>query len=99
MGSGSVHVCFLLGAENGSTPKERGKSVHKIDKAITEQNKLYTWEDLHQCIRERAEQAKEFLCPCHGGRFSAEGKVLGGPPPKPLETYDVELKEGELIIG
>jgi len=51
------------------------------------------------CIVAWQEQAKEFLCPCHGGRFSAEGKVLGGPPPKPLETYDVELKEGQLIIG
>ena len=51
------------------------------------------------CIVAWQEQAKEFLCPCHGGRFSANGKVLGGPPPKPLETYAVELKDDQLIIG
>jgi nitrite reductase/ring-hydroxylating ferredoxin subunit len=38
------------------------------------------------CVVAWQDQAGEFLCPCHGGRFSADGQVLGGPPPKPLET-------------
>lgn len=28
-----------------------------------------------------------FLCPCHDARFSTEGAVLGGPPPRPLDRY------------
>ena len=28
-----------------------------------------------------------FLCPCHDARFSKEGQVLGGPPPRPLDRY------------
>ncbi|TFH66072.1 MAG: ubiquinol-cytochrome c reductase iron-sulfur subunit [Candidatus Zixiibacteriota bacterium] len=51
------------------------------------------------CIVAWQEQVEEFQCPCHGGRFSADGKVLGGPPPRPLEAYAVELKGDQLIIG
>ena len=30
----------------------------------------------------------EFACPCHGGRFSLEGRVKGGPPPGDLEWVE-----------
>lgn len=32
-------------------------------------------------------EANAYLCPCHDAKFSAEGKVLDGPPPRPLDTY------------
>lgn len=51
------------------------------------------------CVVAWQEQAGEFECPCHGGRFSAEGQVLGGPPPSPLETLTVELDGDQLKIG
>lgn len=51
------------------------------------------------CVVSWQDQAGEFLCPCHGGRFSADGQVLGGPPPKPLETLVVELDGDQLKIG
>jgi len=51
------------------------------------------------CVVAWQEQAGEFLCPCHGGRFSSEGQVLGGPPPAPLETLAVELDGDQLKIG
>jgi len=40
-----------------------------------------------------------FLCPCHGGKFSKSGKVLAGPPPAPLLSYSVAVKQDQLIIG
>lgn len=42
---------------------------------------------------------KEFYCPCHDGFFDAEGKVLSGPPPSPLERWKVELKGKKVIVG
>ena len=51
------------------------------------------------CVVAWQDQAKEFLCPCHGGRFSADGQVLGGPPPKPLENLVVELDGDQLKVG
>jgi cytochrome b6-f complex iron-sulfur subunit len=42
---------------------------------------------------------KEFLCPCHGGKFDINGSVIAGPPPKPLTTLPLEIKDGKVYVG
>lgn len=37
-------------------------------------------------------------CPCHGGTFGLNGKVLGGPPPSPLPTYKTSLSGNTLTV-
>lgn len=32
-------------------------------------------------------EAHAFTCPCHDARFSMNGQVLAGPPPRPLDRY------------
>ncbi len=51
------------------------------------------------CIVQWEAKKGEFICPCHGGQFSAEGKVLGGPPPKPLEQLKATVANGVITIG
>jgi len=51
------------------------------------------------CIVKWLPEKEEFECPCHGGRFSPAGKVLGGPPPKPLESYPVSVQADSIVIG
>jgi menaquinol-cytochrome c reductase iron-sulfur subunit len=42
---------------------------------------------------------KIFHCPCHHGLFDVKtGKVLGGPPPRPLDSLEVRIVEGELQV-
>lgn len=41
---------------------------------------------------------KEFLCPCHGGVYDIEGKVLAGPPPRPLTRLPVKLEHGQIFV-
>jgi cytochrome b6-f complex iron-sulfur subunit len=40
----------------------------------------------------------ELVCPCHGGRFDLEGRVLSGPPPGPLAEHDLTEVEGAVVV-
>jgi len=51
------------------------------------------------CVVQWQDAKGEFLCPCHGGRFSPTGAVLGGPPPRPLENFSVALDGDQLRVG
>jgi cytochrome b6-f complex iron-sulfur subunit len=37
---------------------------------------------------------QEWVCPCHGGRYDREGRVLGGPPPAPLALLELRIGAG-----
>lgn len=51
------------------------------------------------CIVKWIDDSQEFLCPCHAGRFAPSGQVLGGPPPRALDTYPVILDGDDILIG
>ncbi len=35
--------------------------------------------------------AGNFICPCHGGVYDFQGKVIGGPPVRPLDRFQTRL--------
>jgi Rieske Fe-S protein len=40
-------------------------------------------------------QHKRLECPCHEGAFdAATGNVLYGPPPRPLDVIEIEMRDG-----
>jgi menaquinol-cytochrome c reductase iron-sulfur subunit len=41
----------------------------------------------------------EFVCPCHNSIFSVEGKVLGGPAPRPLDRYLTKIEGTKFLLG
>ena len=41
---------------------------------------------------------EQFFCPCHNGVFAKDGTVLAGPPPRPLDRYEVKLEGGTVYI-
>ncbi len=51
------------------------------------------------CIVQWLPEQREFLCPCHAGRFSPDGRVLSGPPPRPLDSLPVTVVDNRLLIG
>jgi len=42
---------------------------------------------------------KQFVCPCHASTFSVDGKVTGGPAPRPLDRYATRLDGNKVLIG
>ena len=49
------------------------------------------------CIVDRSEE--QFVCPCHGTLFSADGKALSGPAPAPLPWLEIGLHpSGDLFV-
>ena len=41
---------------------------------------------------------QKFFCPCHNGVFDKQGNVLSGPPPRPLDQYEVKIDQNEVLI-
>lgn len=51
------------------------------------------------CLVNYRKESKEFVCPCHGGKYDITGRNIAGPPPAPLTTYPVEVKKGVIMVG
>jgi Rieske Fe-S protein len=63
------------------------KSVHAFEAKCPHEN----------CPLIYVPDEKKVKCPCHKSLFDLSGKVLSGPPPRPLESYPATL-EGERIL-
>jgi menaquinol-cytochrome c reductase iron-sulfur subunit len=43
--------------------------------------------------------ANVFLCPCHRGKFDIKtGAVLDGPPPRPLDELQVDIRDSAVFV-
>ena len=42
---------------------------------------------------------ENFFSPCHNGVFDKYGMVVSGPPPRPLDRYEVKVENDQLYIG
>lgn len=51
-----------------------------------------------RCILGFDRERRTLTCPCHDGRFDLSGQVLSGPPPRPLASYSVSVRAGEVFV-
>jgi len=51
------------------------------------------------CIVQWQKERQDFLCPCHAGRYTADGAVVSGPPPKPLGKLPFSVANGTITVG
>src|SRR5262245_61979612 len=43
-------------------------------------------------------QSGTFKCPCHGGTFDRDGKVVGGPPPRDLDRIPCRVSAAGIEV-
>jgi len=51
------------------------------------------------CTVQFKDAAHQIWCACHNGLYDLNGKVLSGPPPRPLEEFTVRVRGDEVIIS
>ena len=50
------------------------------------------------CTVQYRPDLQRIWCACHNGQYDLNGRNVAGPPPRPLEAYDVNLKDDEIVI-
>ncbi len=65
-----------------------GQNFTIFDPHCTHLNCPFYWDDKQNI----------FVCPCHGGKYDINGKVLAGPPPRPLDRWEYILNQGEIEV-
>ncbi len=91
-----------LVAEESELPVGQAKEITISKKPVfvvrlKEGYKVYSGVCTHLgCIIHWEEDKQRFFCPCHKGVFDKHGNVVSGPPPRPLDQFEV-LVENRLV--
>jgi Rieske Fe-S protein len=51
------------------------------------------------CTVQYQDSTQQIWCACHNGFYDMNGKVVSGPPPRPLEEYAVHVRGDEIVIS
>lgn len=51
------------------------------------------------CIVQYRDDISHIWCACHNGHFDLEGTNIQGPPPRPLEKYDVKVRGSQIVVA
>jgi cytochrome b6-f complex iron-sulfur subunit len=50
------------------------------------------------CSVPKCDSSKLFECPCHGSKYRMHGEYYGGPAPRGLDRFPIELVDGKVIV-
>lgn len=78
-----------------------GKKFIVFNPKCTHLNCAYSWylegEPHETAYGSKMPDEDYFFCPCHDGVYDITGKVVSGPPPRPLDTLPVKIENGKLF--
>jgi menaquinol-cytochrome c reductase iron-sulfur subunit len=83
---------------DGWSEQQEKKPVWVVRKSDTD-FQVYNGRCVHLgCAYSWKADQNVFECPCHGGRYSIDGVVMGGPPPRPLDSLSSRVESGNLLV-
>jgi Rieske Fe-S protein len=50
------------------------------------------------CTVQYRDDLHEVWCACHNGMYDLNGRNISGPPPRPLQTFDVQVRGDEIYV-
>ena len=50
------------------------------------------------CTVQYREDLAHIWCACHNGHYDLTGRNIEGPPPRPLEAFDVTVRGNDIIV-
>jgi Rieske Fe-S protein len=50
------------------------------------------------CTVQYREDLHQIWCACHNGLYDLEGRNVSGPPPRPLEKYEVHVQGEDVVV-
>jgi Rieske Fe-S protein len=51
------------------------------------------------CTVQYQDSSRQIWCACHNGTYDLHGRVVSGPPPRPLDVLAVRVRGDEVIIS
>lgn len=51
------------------------------------------------CVVKWKPERREYVCPCHDGRYDPDGQVIAGSPPAPLPRVPSRVSGDRVLIG
>lgn len=51
------------------------------------------------CTVQYREDLAHIWCACHNGHYDLNGRNIEGPPPEPLATFDVDVRDDEILVS
>ena len=51
------------------------------------------------CTVQYKTEEKHIWCACHNGHYDLNGRVISGPPPRPLEEYTVYIRDEDVVVA
>jgi Rieske Fe-S protein len=82
-------VIFRFGSRPGLLVRLQDGSYRAFEATCTHLN----------CTVQYRADLGQIWCACHNGLFDLTGKNVAGPPPRPLEQYEVNVVEGDVVVS
>ncbi len=51
------------------------------------------------CTVQYRDDTRQIWCACHNGTYDLNGRNISGPPPRPLEAYDVHVQGDDIVVS